>query len=143
MRILLAFASHMNIRLYQMDVKYAFLNGYLQEEVYVEQPPGFEDPNFPTHVYKLQKALYGLKQAPRAWYERLSEFLLDHGFKRGQIDKTLFTKTKAKDFLIIQIYVDDILFGATNNSLCEEFLNLMSKEFEISMMGELTFYLGL
>lgn len=142
-RILLAFAAYMNIKLYQMDVKCAFLNGYLQEEVYVEQPPGFEDPNFPNYVYKLQKALYGLKQAPRAWYERLSKFLLENGFQRGQIDKTLFTKTKGKDFIILQIYVDDILFGATNNALCEEFASLMSKEFEMSMMGELTFFLGL
>ena len=126
-----------------MDVKCAFLNGYLQEEVFVEQPPGFENPDFSNHVYKLQKALYGLKQAPRAWYERLSKFLLDHGFKRGLIDKTLFTKTKGDNFIVIQIYVDDILFGATNTSLCEEFSNLMSNEFEMSMMGELTFFLGL
>ena len=126
-----------------MDVKCAFLNGYLQEEVYVEQPPSFENSNLPNHVYKLQKALYGLKQVPRAWYERLSKFLLENGFTRGNIDKTLFTKTKTNDFIIIQIYVDDILFGATNNNLCEEFSSLMSSEFEMSMMGELTFFLGL
>ena len=88
-RILLTFASYMNIKLYQIDVKCAFLNGYLQKEVYVEQSPSFENPNFPNHVYKLQKALYGLKQGPRAWYERLSKFLLEHDFKRGLIDKTL------------------------------------------------------
>ena len=142
-RILLAFASHMNIKLYQMDVKCAFLNGYLQEQVYVEQPPGFENPNFPAHVYKLQKALYGLKQALRAWYARLSKFLLEHGFERGHIDKTLFTKSRGHDFIVIQIYVDDILFGATNNLLCKEFSDLMRKKFEMNMMGELTFFLEL
>ena len=84
-----------------MDVKCAFLNGYLQEEVYVDQSPGFENPDYPNHVYKLQKALYGLKQAPRAWYERLSKFLLEHDFKRWLIDKTLFTKAKGHDFIII------------------------------------------
>ena len=119
------------------------LNGYLQDEVYVEQPPGFENPNLPNHVYKLQKALYGLKQAPTAWYERLSKVLLEKGFTRGNIDKTLFTKTKENDLIIIQIYVDDILFGATNNNLCEEFSLLMSREFDMSMMGELTFFVGL
>ena len=100
-RILSTFASYMNIKLYQMDVKCAFLNVYLQEEVYVEQPPGFENSNLSNHVYKLQKALYGFKKAPRAWYERLSKFLLENGFTRGNIDKTLFTKTKANDFIII------------------------------------------
>ena len=92
-RILLAFASYIGIKLFQMDVKCAFLNGFLQEEVYVEQP-GFENPDFPDHVFKLQKALHGLKQAPRAWYERLSKFLLENGFRGGQINKTLFIKNK-------------------------------------------------
>ncbi|XP_074299116.1 uncharacterized protein LOC141630144 [Silene latifolia] len=91
-RLLIAFAAHMDIKLFQMDVKTAFLNGYLQEEVYVEQPPDFLDSKFPKHVYKLDKALYGLKQAPRSWYDRLSKFLLDNGFQRGSVDKTLFLK---------------------------------------------------
>ena len=99
-RILLAFASHKNIKLYQMDVKCAFLNGYLQEEVYVAQPPGFENEKFPNHVYKLDKALYGLKQAPRAWYERLSKFLLENDFTRGLVDKTLFIKNHSHDILV-------------------------------------------
>ena len=142
-RILLAFASSMHIKLYQMDVKCAFLNGLLKEEVYVEQPPGFENQEFPDHVYKLQKALYGLKQAPRAWYERLSSYLSENGYTRGKIDKTLFTKFQGKDFVIVQIYVDDIVFGATNENLCKEFSELMSKEFQMSLMGELTFFLGL
>ena len=126
-----------------MDVKCAFINGFLNEEVYVEQPPGFENPEFPNHVYKLDKDLYGLKQAPRAWYERLSKFLLKNGFKRGKIDKTLFLKLNGTDILVVQIYVDDILFGATNESLCKYFADLMSGEFEMSMMGELDFFLGL
>jgi len=94
-------------------------------------------------VFKLQKALYVLKQAPRAWYEWLSRFLLEHNFRRGQIDKILFIKNKGEDFIIIQVYVDDIIFGATNDSLCKEFSNLMSEEFEMSMVSELTFFLGL
>ena len=91
-RILLAYAAHHNFKLQQMDVKSAFLNGPLNELVYVKQPPGFEDPNFPDHAYKLDKALYGLKQAPRAWYEHLRGLLIDRGFEVGQIDPTLFTK---------------------------------------------------
>ena len=142
-RILLAFASFMGIKLFQMDVKCAFLNGFLEEEVYVAQPPGFESEEFPNHVYKLDKALYGLKQAPRAWYERLSKYLLENGFQRGLIDKTLFIKTRGNDLLIVQIYVDDILFGATNDSLCKEFSEIMCREFEMSLMGELNFFLGL
>ena len=142
-RILLAFACHKNFTLYQMDVKSAFLNGYIMEEVYVEQPPGFENCDLPNHVYKLTKALYGLKQAPRAWYDRLSSFLLENGFVMGKVDTTLFIKHKHHDILVVQIYVDDIIFGATNSSLCEEFSKCMSSEFEMSMMGELKFFLGL
>ncbi|GKV48992.1 hypothetical protein SLEP1_g55766 [Rubroshorea leprosula] len=142
-RMLLAFACFEGFTLYQMDVKSAFLNGYIQEEVYVEQPPSFEDPSCRNHVYKLSKALYGLKQAPRAWYERLSSFLLANGFSRGRVDTTLFVKNKGQDILIIQIYVDDIVFGATNDFLCQEFSKAMQGEFEMSMMGELNFFLGL
>ena len=142
-RVLIAFAAFLGFKLYQMDVKCAFLNGYLNEDVYVEQPPGFEDPTFPNHIFKLYKALYGLKQAPRAWYERLSKFILENDFKRGNIDKTLFLKSKGTHLLVVQIYVDDIIFGATNPSLCKYFSELMSGEFEMSMMGELNFFLGL
>ena len=120
-RMLLAFACYMDFKLYQMDVKSAFLNGYITEEVYVAQPSGFENHDFPNHVFKLTKALYGLKQAPRAWYERLSNFLNKNGFARGKIDNTLFIKVKNKDMLIVQIYVDDIIFGATNENMCKEF----------------------
>ena len=142
-RILIAFAAHMGIKLYQMDVKSAFLNGYLKEEVYVSQPPGFENQEFPDYVFKLDKALYGLKQAPRAWYERLSTFLIENGFHRGKVDNTLFLKSKGEHLLIVQVYVDDIIFGATHNDLCDGFSTLMKSEFEMSMMGELNFFLGL
>ncbi|KAK2435811.1 putative mitochondrial protein [Trifolium repens] len=142
-RLLLSYAVNNGITLYQMDVKSAFLNGVISEEVYVKQPPGFEDLKNPNYVYKLKKSLYGLKQAPRAWYERLSNFLLENGFQKGQIDNTLFRKTSKKDILIIQIYVDDIIFGSTNASLCKNFSKLMQDEFEMSMMGELKFFLGI
>ncbi|CAL9000091.1 unnamed protein product, partial [Prunus brigantina] len=133
----------MNFKLYQMDVKTAFLNGIINEEVYCEQPKGFEDIDHSDHVYKLKKALYGLKQAPRAWYERLSSFLLSEGFIRGSADKTLFVKTCLSDRIIAQVYVDDIVFGATSEKLVHEFTKLMESEFEMSMVGELTYFLGL
>jgi hypothetical protein len=133
--ILLACATYHGFKLYQMDVKIAFLNDPIKEEVYVEQPPGFEDSEYPNHVYKLSKALYGLKQAPRAWYECLRDFLITNGFKVGKFDPTLFTKTIAKDLFICQIYVDDIIFGSTNKSTCEEFSRIMIQKFEMFMMG--------
>jgi hypothetical protein len=103
-----------------MDVKSAFLNGYINEFVYVEQPPGFEDEKKPNYVYKLRKALYGLKQAPRAWYERLRDFLLSKGFIMDKVDTTLFTKKIGKDLFVLQIYVDDIIFRSTSQDFCEE-----------------------
>ena len=142
-RILLAYACAHNIKLYQMDVKSAFLNGYINEEVYVEQPPGFEDDKKSHHVYKLRKALYGLKQAPRAWYERLRDFLLSKGFKMGKVDTTLFTKKIDKDLFVLQIYVDNIIFGSTNKEFFEEFGNMMANEFEMPMIGELSYFLDL
>jgi hypothetical protein len=113
-RILLAYAAHHSFRLFQMDVKSAVLNGPIKVEVYVEQPPGFEDERYPDHVCKLSKALYGLKQAPRAWYECLIDFLIANAFKVGKADPTLFTKTCDGDLFVCQIYVDDIIFGSTN-----------------------------
>jgi len=142
-RILIAFTSYMEFKLYQMDVKSAFLNGYLKEEVYVMQPPGFENNEYPKHVSKLDKTLYGLKQAPRAWYERLSNFSLENGFRRGKVDNTFFLKSKGEHLLIVQVYVDDIIFGATYCDLCNEFSKMMRSEFEMSMMGKLNFFLGL
>jgi hypothetical protein len=141
-RILLAYATYHGFKLYQMDVKSAFLNGPIKEEVYVEQPPDFEDSEYPNHVYKLSKALYGLKQAPKAWYECLRDFLITNGFKVSKADPTLFTKTIANDLFVCQIYVDDIIFGSTNKSTCEEFMRIMIQKFEMSMMGELKYFLG-
>ena len=125
-----------------MDVKSVFLSGYINEEVYVEQPPGFKDDKKLNHVYKL-KALYGLKQAHRAWYERLRDFLLSKGFTMGKVDTTLFIKKIGKDLFVLQIYVDDIIFGSTNQEFCDEFGKMMANEFEMSMIGELSYFLGL
>ena len=126
-----------------MDVKSAFLNGFIKEEVFVEQPPGFEHDFFLNYVFKLKKTLYGLKQAPCAWYDRLRSFLLSSGFIVGKVDSTLFIKKINNDILIVQIYVYDIIFGSTNNDLCEDFSKSMQSEFEMSHMGELNFFLGL
>jgi hypothetical protein len=141
-RILLAYATYQGFKLYQMDMKSAFLNGPIKEVVYVEQPPSFEDSEYPNHVYKLSKALYGLKQAPRAWYECLRDFLITNGFKVEKADPTLFTKIIVNDLFVCQIYVDDIIFGSTNKSTCEEFSRIMIQKFEMSMMGELKYFLG-
>ena len=126
-----------------MDVKSAFLNGKISELVFVKKPPGFEDSKKPNHVYKLSKALYGFKQAPRDWYERLRDFLISKGFKIDKVDTTLFTKVIGKDLFVCQIYVDDIIFGSTNPSFCEKFGLMMSRKFKMSMIGELSFFLGL
>ena len=112
-------------------------------EVYVDQSPCFLDYEHPNYVYKLKKALYGSKQAPRPWYGRLSSFLIEQSFTSSQVDKTLFIKKVKNYLLIVQIYVDDIIFGSTNETLCKEFSCCMQKEFEMSMMGELNFFLGL
>ena len=142
-RILLAIASHLNFKLYQMDVKSDFLNGILQEKVYVEQPKGFVDPYRPNDVYKSKSALYGLKQAPRTWYDRLTTYLIVHGFKREFADTTLFIRNDKDYFVVAQIYVNNIVFGATNDSLTQYFADEMKAMFEMSMVGELTYFLGL
>lgn len=142
-RLLLGIACLLKLKLFQMDVKSAFLNGYLNEDVYVEQPKGFIDPTFPNHVYKLKKALYGLKQAPRAWYERLTEFLINHGYRKGGIDKTLFVKENYGKHMIALIYVDDIMFGGMSDDMVQHFVKQMQYEFEMSLVGELAYFLGL
>ena len=142
-RILLAYASSMRIKLFQMDVKSTFLNGEIEEDVYVIQPEGFEDPHHPKYVFKLKKALYGLKQAPRAWYEKLTSHLLENDFNCGNVDKTLFTKKVDQDILITQIYVDDIVFGSTSEQLAQGLSKLISSTFEMSLVGPLQFFLGL
>ncbi|GJW72526.1 putative ribonuclease H-like domain-containing protein [Tanacetum coccineum] len=142
-RLFLAFASYMGFTIYQIDVKSAFLYGTIEEEVYVHQPPGFVDHAHPNKVYKVIKALYGLHQAPRAWYETLSSFLMENGFKRGTIDKILFIKKNKSDIMLVQVYVDDVIFGSTKKSICTEFKDCMHKRFQMSSMGELTLFLGL
>nr|GFB60250.1 copia protein [Tanacetum cinerariifolium] len=142
-RLFIAYAAHKSFTIYQMDVKTAFLYGPLKEEVYVNQPDGFVNPYHPDKVYRLKKALYGLKQAPRAWYDELSKFLLSKGFTKGFIDPTLFMTKHRGDILLVQIYVDDIIFGFTNPNLSKRFEKLMHSKFEMSMMGEMKFFLGI
>nr|GFA39553.1 hypothetical protein [Tanacetum cinerariifolium] len=124
-RIFLAFTSYMGFIVYQIDVKSAFLYGKIDEDVYVSQPSGFIDPKFLNKVYKVIKALYGLHQALRAWYATLSTFLVQSGYRRGLIDKTLFIKKDKKDIMLVQVYADDIIFGSTKKSWCDEFEALM------------------
>lgn len=118
-------------------------NVFIKEDVYVKQTLSFEGPSEPNHVYKLNKALNGLKQAPWSWYERISNFLISESYVRGKIDTTLFTKGSKDKLLVIQVYMDDILFGSKDIKLCEDFNHLMRKEFEMSMIRELYFFLGL
>ncbi|WVZ75661.1 LOW QUALITY PROTEIN: hypothetical protein U9M48_023696 [Paspalum notatum var. saurae] len=132
-RILLAFAASKGFKLQQMDVKSPFLNGFIEEEVYVRQPPGFESAKFSDRVYKLRKA----------WYARLNSFLLKSGFVMGSVDKTLFLLSHGGDTLIVEIYIDDIIFGGSSHALVSSFAEQMSREFEMSLMGELQFFLGL
>jgi hypothetical protein len=127
--ILLSYATHHDFMLYQIDVKSAFLNGSIKEEVYVEQPPGFEDEEYSNHVYKLYKKLYELNQAPRAWYECLMNFLIDNGFRIGKVDSTIFTRKVDKDIFVCQIYVDVIIFGSTKKSFYDEFSKIMNDRF--------------
>jgi hypothetical protein len=142
-RIFLAVSMAKGFKLHQTDVKSAFLNGVLEEEVYVRQPPGFDSEKYPYRVYKLRKVLYGLKQAPRARYGRLRGFLFERGFEMGKVDQTLFLLGQGRDILIVQVYMYDIVFGGSSNSLVARFSEDMSREFEMSMMGELQFFLGL
>nr|GEZ29126.1 retrovirus-related Pol polyprotein from transposon TNT 1-94 [Tanacetum cinerariifolium] len=142
-RIFLAYAAHKNMVVYQMDVKTMILNGNLREEVYVSQPNGFVDQDNPNHMYKLKKALYGLKQAPCAWYDMLSSFLLSQDFSKGSVDPTLFNRRNGNDLLLVQIYVDDIIFAPSTPELCDLFAKIMCSKFKMSMMGKISFFLGL
>ncbi|GJZ91658.1 retrovirus-related pol polyprotein from transposon TNT 1-94 [Tanacetum coccineum] len=135
--------GHRQEEVYQMYMKSAFLYGTIEEEFYVTQPPGFKDPDHLDKVYKVVKVLYGLHQAPRAWYKTLANYLLGNGFKRGKIDHPLFIKKQKGDILLVQVYVDDIIFGSTNKELCTAFEKLMKDKFQMSSIGELTFFLGL
>ena len=142
-RIHLALACHSKFKLYLMDVKIAFLNGLLKEDVYMAQPKGFIDPHFPDHVLYLKKTLYGLKQAPRAWYDRLTQYLVSHGFTRGKTNQTFFIRKEDGELIFVQVYVDDIMFRSTKNELAHGFSKLMQAEFEMSMIRELTHFLML
>ncbi|GKD29943.1 retrovirus-related pol polyprotein from transposon TNT 1-94, partial [Tanacetum coccineum] len=141
--IFIANAAHNNKMIYQMDVKTSFLNRELKEEVYVSQPEGFVNQDNPSHMYKLKKALYDLKQAPRAWYDMLSSFLISQQFSKGAVDPTLFTRHARNDLLLVQIYVDDIIFTSTNTAMCNEFANQVTTKFKMSMMRQISFFLGL
>jgi hypothetical protein len=143
MKILLAFSVAKGFKLYQMDVKTTFLNGVLEEEVFVRQPSGFESEKYPHRVYELRKVLYGLKQAPRTSYGRSRGFLFARGFEMGKVNHTLFLLRQHRYILIVQVYVDDIVFGGSSNSLVARFPEDMSRKFQMSMMGELQFFLGL
>ena len=142
-RILLALACHLKYKFYQMDIKTVFLNGLLKEDVYVAQPKGFIDPHFSNHVLYLKKALYWLKQAPITWYDQFTQYLVSHGFTRGQADQTLFIKRENGELIVAQVYIDDIIFGSTKDELAHNFSKLMQAEFEMSMIGELNHFLGL
>nr|GEZ86289.1 retrovirus-related Pol polyprotein from transposon TNT 1-94 [Tanacetum cinerariifolium] len=142
-RLFMAYASFKDFVVFQMDVKRAFLYGKKEEEVYVYQPPGFKDLDFPDKVYKVEKALYGLYHAPRAWYETSSTYLMDNDFHKGQIDKTLFIKRHKDDILLVHVYVDDKIFGKTKKKFSTEFEKLMHDKFQMSSMGELSFFLRL
>nr|GEW08611.1 retrovirus-related Pol polyprotein from transposon TNT 1-94 [Tanacetum cinerariifolium] len=132
--IFIANPAHKNMTIYQMDVQTTFLNGELKKEVWISQPEGFVDQDNPPHVYRLKKALCGLKQAPRAWYDMLSSFLISQHFSKGVVDPTLFTRQAGNDLLLVEIYVDDILFSSTNTAMCNEFANQMTTKFKMSMM---------
>jgi hypothetical protein len=142
-RILLAFVAFKGFKLYQMDAKNVLLNGVIQEEVYVSQPPGFESLKYPDKVYKLLNALYGFKQASQAWYARFKTFLLEHGYVMGSVDKTFFTLNHDTDFLLVQIYMDDIIFDDSSHTLLSRFQEMMESEFQMSMIGELAFFIGI
>nr|GEX81023.1 retrovirus-related Pol polyprotein from transposon TNT 1-94 [Tanacetum cinerariifolium] len=142
-RIFLAYAAHKLFTVFQMDVKTSFLHGTLKEDVFMCQPEGFIDTDHPSHVFKLKKVLYGLKQAPRTWYDELLTFLLQNHFFKGTIDPTFFIRRFVDDILVVQVYVYDIIFGSTHPRYTQLFSDLMKSHLEMSMMGEMMFFLGL
>jgi hypothetical protein len=141
-RLLLAYACSKNVKVYQMDVKSAFLNGELEEEVYIEQPEGFQLSENIDYVCKLKKALHGLKEAPRAWYSRLDNYLQQAGFKKGSEEKNLYIKVSQGNILLVEVYVDDIIFCIDDDRLRQKFAKDLHNEFEMSLLGELSFFLG-
>jgi hypothetical protein len=141
--LLLAYACSKHVKVYQMDVKSSFLNGELEEESYIEQPEGFQLLENTDYVCKLKKALYGRKQAPRAWYSRLDKYLQQAGFKKGSADNNLYIKVSQGNILLIEVYIDDIIFGSDDDRLNQIFSKDMQNEFEMSLLGELSFFLAL
>ncbi|GJY82770.1 retrovirus-related pol polyprotein from transposon TNT 1-94 [Tanacetum coccineum] len=139
----LTYVAYMNMIVYQMDVKTTFLNGILREEVYVSQPDGFVDQDNPNHVYKLKKVVYRLKQASHTWYDLFLKFLLSQEFSKGTVDPTFFIRRQGKNILLVQIYVDDIIFASTTPKLCDQFSKIMCSKFKMSMMGKISFFLEL
>jgi hypothetical protein len=140
---LLAYACSKNVKVYQMDIKSTFLNGELEEEVYIEKPEGFQLSENIDYVCKLKKPLYGLKQALRAWYSRLDKYLQQAGFRKGSADNNLYIKVSQGNILLIEVYVDDIIFGSDDDRLSQKFAKHMQNEFKMSLLGELSFFLGL
>ena len=142
-RIFLAYAAHKNIKVHQMDVKSAFLNRELKKEVYLQQSLGFESLEFPNHCYKQEKVVYSLKHAPKVWYETLSTFLVTSGYKRGVIDPLLFRRANDNHLILFQIYVDDIIFGLTDQCKVDDFARLRKIKFQMRMNRKINFFLGL
>jgi len=140
-RAVLAIAAQNQWPVYQMDVKSAFLNGILEEEVYVDQPPGYTVKGHEDKVYKLKKALYGLKQAPQAWYSRIDSYLINNGFSRRNNEPTRYVKTEQGKILMVCLYVDDMIY--TGNLMLEDFKTVMKKEFEMTDLGLMKYFLGL
>jgi hypothetical protein len=141
-RLLLAYACSKNVKVYQMDEKSSFLNGELEEEVYIEQPEEFQLSENTDYVCKLKKSLYGLKHVPRAWYSRLDKYLQQAGFRKGSANNNLYIKVSQGNILLIEVYVD-IIFGCDDDRLSHKFGKDMQNEFEMSLLGKLSFFLGL
>jgi hypothetical protein len=139
-QLILSYAFSKNIKVYHMDVKSAFLNGELEEEVYIEQPEGFQLSENADYVCKLKKASYGLKQAPRAWYSILDRYLQQEGFRKLSANNNLYIKVTQDSILLIEVYVDDIIFGSNDDMLSQKFAKDMHNEFEMSLLGELSFF---
>jgi hypothetical protein len=140
--LLLAYACSKNVKVYQMDVKSTFLNGELEEEFYIEQPEVFQLLENTDYVCKLKKVLYGLKKAPREWYSRLDKYMQQVGFRKGSEDKNIYSKVSQGNILLIEVYVDDIIFGSNDDTLSQIFAKDMQNEFEMSLLRELSFFIG-
>lgn len=142
--MMLALAANRNWKLYQLDVKSAFLHGRLNEDVYVEQPKGYEVHGSEQKVYKLHKALYGLKQASRAWFSRFEGYFIKEGFQRSCSEQTLFIKKgREGSILVVSVYVDDLLFTGNDESMMSDFKRSMKEEFDMTDLGEMRFFLGI